>query len=298
VIETALLLFVYNRPGHTVRTVSALADNKGASSTRLIIFSDGPRGDWDVGQVQAVRKVCQNVQGFKAVEVVERGKNLGLATSIRRGVSEALREVEAVGVVEDDLVTSPFFLNYLFGALTVYQDDARLMSVSAYVPPRLMMPRPRSFSQDVWLGLRNLSFGWGVWKDRWDSVQWDLAEEEGFMDRPDLQEGFAAGGRDLPVMMTRQLCHQTDSWAIHFSYAHYRQQKFSLLPADTYVKPIGYDGSGVHCRPSPVGMLSSLRHAHPAPELPEVPEVNAAMLKASKRYFDRQFRAARLLCRV
>jgi len=297
-MQTALLLFVYNRPRHTARTLRALAGNLGASSTRLMIFSDGPGDERDESLVQEVRVLCKKVKGFGSVEMVEREKNLGLATSIRHGVSEALADVDAVAVMEDDLITSPFFLNYSFGALSAYEGDSRLLSVSAFVPPRILMPRPRDFRGDVWLSKRNLSFGWGVWKDRWESVNWDQAEEETFVDRPELHEGFSQGGADLPVMMKKQLRGETDSWAIHFSYAHFRQAKYSLLPRESYVRPIGFDGSGVHCRPSPLGLLSNVRQAKKDPDFPKQLQIDTEMQESFRKYFDRQFRFAQLLGRV
>lgn len=291
-------LFTYNRPGHTRRTLEALARNRGADRTRLVIFSDGPASATEEEAVSRVRAVCRQASGFAGVELVERENNLGLAASIRTGVMEVLDREEAVVVLEDDLLTHPAFLSYLHTALDRYKEDSRLLSVSAFVPPRILMPRPSGFSEAVWLSLRNLSFGWGVWRDRWRSVNWNQAVEDGFVDRPDLQAGFRAGGADLPRMMQKQLQGETDSWAIHFSYAHFRQQRYSLMPADSYVKPIGYDGSGVHCRPSPLAWLSTTRHAREHPDFPPDLQPHSGMQAAFRRYMDRQYRAARLLGRV
>jgi hypothetical protein len=293
-----LLLFVYNRPRHTARTLRALAANVGASATRLIIFSDGSGGETDIEKVGQVREVCRQAAGFASVDLVEREGNLGVADSVVRGVSEALSGADAVVVMEDDLIASPHFLTFMIGALHAYQDDPRLLSVSAFVPPRFLMPRPRSFQEDVWLSRRNLSFGWGVWKDRWASVDWPPAGELELLRDEKLREAFARGGRDLPLMLEKQLRGETDSWAIHFSYAHFRQQKVSLLPRDTYIRPIGMDGSGVHCRISPMGLLSSLRHAKPHPGFPQQLEPHEGMQTAFQKAFDRQTAVARLLGRV
>ena len=40
-----VILFVYNRPIHTQKTLEALAANRLATSTDLIIFSDGNKGE-------------------------------------------------------------------------------------------------------------------------------------------------------------------------------------------------------------------------------------------------------------
>ena len=112
------------------------------------------------------------------------------------------------------------------------------------------------------------------------------------------QEGFEAGGADLPYMLEKQLRGETDSWAIYLSYEHFRQQRFSVLPRDSYVKPIGLDGSGVHCRPSPLALLSTTRHAVVEPSFPQGLEVDGDMQRRFRKYYNRQFRAARILGRI
>jgi hypothetical protein len=286
-MRTAVVLFVYNRPRHLSRTLAALTANHGIEHVDLRVFSDGPRTEADVREVQEVRRICRGLSGFLSVKVTEREENLGLARSIRTGVTDALADRDAVVVLEDDLITHPSFLRYLTGALEAYREDERVMSVSAYMPPRILMPR--SLETDVWLSVRNLSYGWGIWKDRWESVNWEL---------PCEVKGFEAGGADLPYMLEKQQRGETDSWAIGLSYAHFREQRFSVLPRDSYVKPIGLDGSGVHCRPSPLAWLSTTRHAVPDPEFPERLEVDEAMQNRFRTYYDWQFRVAQVLGRV
>ena len=46
-----IALFVYNRAWHTLQTVEALLENELASSSKLFVFSDGPKGDQDAPAV-------------------------------------------------------------------------------------------------------------------------------------------------------------------------------------------------------------------------------------------------------
>ena len=297
-MQTAVVLFVYNRPRHTARTVKALEKNLGATDVDLWVFSDGPRTEKDVQRTQYVRSLVQSCNGFRSVNLVERDKNFGLSASIRAGVAEVLQQVDAVTVLEDDLLTSPFFLKYMHNALDTYAEDERVLSVSAFMPPRILMPRAAG-GEDVWLSLRNLSYGWGVWKDRWDSVDWEQVEGESSIEKTsEAMNAFAKGGADLPVMMDKQLRGETDSWAIFFSYAHFCQGRYSILPRNSYVKPIGLDGSGVHCRPSPLGILSTTRYAVSEPVFPEHLEVDEDMQRRFRKYYDWQYRMAKRFGRV
>ena len=125
-------MFTYNRPHHTFKTVEALKNNFLASESRLFIFSDGPKNNNSVLGVEKVRTYLKKIDGFKSIKIIERKKNLGLATSIIEGVTKIINEFGKIIVIEDDLVTSPFFLNYMNDALTIYKNDDQ---VAGYLYP-------------------------------------------------------------------------------------------------------------------------------------------------------------------
>jgi len=87
-----LVLFAFNRPDHVRRTLAALSDNSLADQTDLFVFCDGARSDEEQAMVEEVRRVCKAAKGFRSVQVSERETNLGLAASIRLGVTEVLEQ--------------------------------------------------------------------------------------------------------------------------------------------------------------------------------------------------------------
>lgn len=290
-----ILLFVYNRPAHLRRTLKALAKNHDAEASDLTIFSDGARNADDAKKVQVVRETCRQVQGFAKVTLIEREKNIGLSKNILQGVTRGLEKAGKVIVLEDDLITHPAFLRYMNGALDAYEMAPNILSVSAYLPPRWRMPRAKSSGKDVWLFPRNLSFGWGIWAEKWAGVDWEQAAKDRFQDRRDLQAGFARGGADLPAMLIDQMEGRLDSWAVRFSYAHYRSDRYSVMPAETYIKPIGFDGSGIHCRPNPLRWLETTKYAVENPSFPEKVDTDQDLTRALRKSFDRQHQLAKRL---
>ncbi len=58
--------------------------------------------------------------------------NKGLACSVIEGVSETLKLYEGVIVLEDDLIYSPYFLNYMSESLFKYERNLRVGSISGY----------------------------------------------------------------------------------------------------------------------------------------------------------------------
>src|SRR6186713_3157153 len=130
-MSSPIALFVYNRPDHTRQTVESLQKNVLASESDLYIFSDGPKTN-SVASVEATRAYLKTVHGFKSVTIHESEVNKGLAASIIYGVTKVLQTHETIIVVEDDLVTSPYFLSFLNQGLKLYANDAAVASVCAF----------------------------------------------------------------------------------------------------------------------------------------------------------------------
>ena len=145
---TPIILFVYNRPEHTRQTVEYLSKNKLAESSKLFIFSDGPKNDKDKQKVFEVRKYLKRIKGFKEIRIIEREKNLGLANSVISGVSQIFQSFEKVIVLEDDIISSPSFLKFMNDALDFYKADEKIFSVSGYPYPVKISD---SYSKDIFI---------------------------------------------------------------------------------------------------------------------------------------------------
>jgi hypothetical protein len=239
-----IVLFIYDRPEHTRRTLEALAANEGAGASDLFVYSDGPKTPDRADSVRAVREYLKSVTGFASVTVVEREQNLGLANSVIAGVTEALERSPSVVVMEDDLLTASDFLPFVNAALDTYEHRPDVFSVTGYNYP---FELPPDYPADAYLSYRGSSWGWGTWRDRWSQVDWSVADYDEFVRDPRAQELFRRGGDDLPGMLESQMTGRLDSWSIRFDYAHYKHGAFCLHPVVSRVQNIGFDGSGVHC---------------------------------------------------
>ena len=117
-----IVLFTYNRPVHTRQTIDALLKNEYASESDLIIFSDAPKNDAAEDGVRQTRAYLRGITGFRSINLIERAENMGLAANIIDGVTQVVNEYGQIIVLEDDLLTSPFFLKYMNEALSMYED--------------------------------------------------------------------------------------------------------------------------------------------------------------------------------
>jgi len=251
-----IALFAYNRPHHLRRTVERLQKNTLADQSDLHIFSDGAKNRDSSKAVEEVRRFIHTIDGFASVTIVERSRNFGLAASIIDGISQLCERCAEAIAVEDDLLTSPDFLRFMNAALNRYRFDSQVFSIGAI---NFAVDVPRDYSWDAFFSYRSCSIGWATWQDRWQKVDWQVKDYREFRsDRKRLGK-FRRGGGDLPRMLAKQMAGHLDSWAIRWAYAHTMHDAVALMPAESRVYHIGYDGSGTNCRnlPLPQGPLAS-----------------------------------------
>ena len=236
-----IILFVYNRPEHTRRTIEALAKNEGAQESELIIYSDAPRDASAQSSVDEVRTYICRITGFNKVTIVERPQNLGLAQSIVLGVTETVNACDRVIVLEDDLVTSPHFLSYMNESLEMYENDQNVASIHGYIYP-IKRTLPETFfirGADCW--------GWATWKRAWNSFNNDGRNLLHELEERKLTKEFNFNGTyDYTGMLRNQIAGKNNSWAIRWYASAFLKEMLTLYPGRSLVQNIGHDKTGIH----------------------------------------------------
>lgn len=245
-----ILLTVYNRPEHTRETIEALKVNTLASQSILYICSDGAKGTGDVEDVKKVREYIHTITGFKEVHIIEREKNFGLAQNILKGSTEILNKYGKIIMIEDDIVTSPYFLKYMNDGLDKYRNDPKVGSISGFNFPNKTMKIPEIYKQDIFFSVRPSSWGWATWKDKWNQVDWEVKDFDKFINNPQEQKEFNKGGEDLTGMLIAQKEGKINSWAVRWSYNFYKKNWLSVYPVLSFVDNHGHDNSGRHTKAS------------------------------------------------
>lgn len=237
-----VILFAYNRPQHLERTLQALKDNELSDQTEVTVFSDGPKNDEAKQKVAEVRALVRGFQGFKALYLVERESNLGLAKNVIGGVTEALAKSSSVIVLEDDMITSPVFLRYMNEGLTRYESDERVISIHGYLSPFKKKFDTAFFLKgaDCW--------GWATWARGWALMETDgAALLKQFDTHAKRREFNLEGSYDYISMLKDQILGRNNSWAIRWHASAFLKEKLTLYPPRSLVQNIGMDGSGTHC---------------------------------------------------
>lgn len=234
-----IAFFAYKRPEHTLRSLQSLAQNEGADRSQLFIFCDGAKSDLDQASVAQVRAVVRQQQWCGEVHILERDQNWGLANSIIAGVTELCDRFGQVIVLEDDLVLSPQFLNYMNDALNYYRHQPRVMHISGY-----MWPLPMALPETLFLG-NAACWGWATWQRAWQQFHPDADHLFEQIKTQQLQTEFSfAEARPYWKLLRRQKRGKVDSWAIRWYASVFLQRGLSLYPGRSLVCNIGHDGTG------------------------------------------------------
>ena len=236
-----IVLFTYKRLSQTRRTVETLQANVLAKNSELFIYSDGTKSDNDHAEVQEVREYLKSVDGFKKITISEQKTNKGLAKSIVEGVTEVAKKYGKVIVLEDDIVTSPWFLKFMNDALDYYENEPSVMHISGYMFP-YKGQLPSTFFFNV-----PLCWGWGTWDRAWSNYNDNPDDFISFLDKNQLWKNFNKfGGKYLERQLRKNQSGKMNTWFIYWHATVFRQKGFCLYPGKTLVDNIGFDKSGQH----------------------------------------------------
>ena len=240
-----IVLFCYNRPNHVKQTLEALCNNILSDETSLYIYCDGYKADATEEQkskVDEVRSIVRSKQWCKEVNIIVSEYNRGLAVSIIDGVSQIVNKHGKVIVLEDDIVTSPFFLRYMNDALNLYESCDKVMHISGYMYPHKMKLPTTFFCQ------LPLCWGWATWKRAWDKFNDDAKKWYDYFDSNELWDKFNVfGGHLLQQQLEDNVTGKLKTWFIKWHSSVVFNDGLALFPNISLVNNIGMDNSGEHC---------------------------------------------------
>lgn len=240
-----IVLFVYNRPWHTKQTIEALLNNRSSSSSQLFVFSDGPKNGQSAHKVQEVRNYLKTVKEFKNIQIIERDENWGLADNIIEGVTSVVNEYGKVIVLEDDIVTSPFFLQFMNEALDFYQNEQRIWHISGWNYPVSTKGLPDTF---LWRVMN--CWGWATWADRWQHYEKNPEKLVKTFSKEDIDRFNLDGFHNFWEQVEANMEGSLNTWAIFWYATIFVNGGLCCHPSLSLVENIGHDGSGSNCAKS------------------------------------------------
>ena len=223
-----------------------------ASKSELIIYSDSAKNKNDLEKVVKVREYIEKIDGFKKIIIRKTKENIGLANSIINGVTKVVNEYGKIIVLEDDLVTSRFFLRFMNEALEAYKDEPRVASIHGYIYPIKNLPETFFIKgADCW--------GWATWNNKWSIFESDGKKLLDNLRKKNLEREINFNDvYNYKEMLKDQIKGKNDSWAIRWYASAFLKDMLTLYPGQSYVQNRGFDNEGTHTKTKTVLFKTNL----------------------------------------
>lgn len=243
-----IILFVYNRPEHTLKTLKALKACNLADESELYIYADGPKENADIltlEQINKTRKVIRSDRWCKKVVVKESETNKGLASSIIHATSEIVNAYGWVITIEDDVLVTKSFLQFMNEGLRRFRNHPKVFMISGYF---LAVHKIEANHESFFLPLAT-SQAWGTWKRAWDQFDTKATGYEKLKTSDSLRKKFDLDDsyEFTKMLITQMESQKIDSWAIRFYWSMFKNNGVNLFPDRSLIKNIGWDNTGTHC---------------------------------------------------
>ncbi|MFM2482033.1 sugar transferase [Celerinatantimonas sp. YJH-8] len=277
-----VVLFVYNRLEHTKKTINSLLNNKLALYTDLYIYSDGPKNNKDEKKILDLRNYISTIDGFASVSIIHSLKNKGLAQSIIEGVSNIIEKYGKVIVLEDDMITSPYFLNFMNNALVFYEFEDKVWHISGWNYPINLPVEDDAF---FWKVMN--CWGWATWADRW---KYFTKNPEFLINEwsDDKKKEFDLDGSGIFWnQVVANYNQEINTWAIFWYASIFVNNGLCLNPTQSYVYNIGLDGTGTNCGKEYSNGNDLLCEIN-SPRLPINTVENSVAVEEIKKFFRKQ----------
>lgn len=237
-----ILLFTYNRIVHTKKVIESLQKNYEANYSDLIIYSDGYKNNEEKFQINELRNYLQTIKGFNTVTIIHREKNYGLAKNIITGINEVINKYDKVIVMEDDIVVSNQYLNYMNSALDYYEKNEAVWHICGW-----SYPISNEFLGDTYFSRVMNCWGWATWKDRWKSFRKEPERIIKNWTKEKIKEFDLNGSGIFWSQVDANIKSKLDTWAIFWYASIFENGGLCLYPTISYVENIGHDGTGTNC---------------------------------------------------
>lgn len=238
-----VVVYTYTRLEHLKKTISALKANHLAPQSDIFVVSDAAKNPAAETQVKNIRDFVDSIDGFNSVNKVYRDRNLGAFHSIRLAENAILSDYGRVISLEDDIITSKNFLDYINAGLEYYKDCDQVLTVAGYCHP---ISVPDVYEFDSWISPWHCPWGYGTWKNKYNKIDLDSNPLDVITKNRNLLLAFKKSGDfilDTLELDKRGIISAADA---RICAQMFVSALCTIMPTKSKVSNIGNDGSGVH----------------------------------------------------
>jgi hypothetical protein len=255
-LQTAVALFIFNRPDATERVFQEIAR---AQPRQLFIIADGPRRDRE-GEAElcaATRALVEQIDWDCAVTRNYADANLGCRERVASGITWLFTQVEEAIILEDDCVPQPSFFPFCEELLARYRNDERVMMISGTNPVAGEVQPGHSY----FFTLPSICWGWATWRRAWQ--HYDLT----MRNWPELREttwlldlwGSQQAADYWQKRLDREIAWRDNAafqptWDYQWFYSCWSRNSLAICPSGNLVSNIGFGETATHTKTNLAGI--------------------------------------------
>lgn len=251
-----VLFLIFNRKEIAIKAFDCIRDY---APQKLYIAADGPRAE-----KENEYKICEDIRN-SILDLIDwecevhklfREKNLGCAQAVYEGITWFFEHEEYGIIIEDDIVLSQDFFKVCEVLLPYYQDNSKVMMISAHNPAMKSTSSNRytfSYCYRIW--------GWATWRRAWalmdmqmegwpSSNKWRLLKNYGFFHG--LIRWFWYWNN------TYNNIEKCTTWATRWYFSCFNNGGLSLCTKVNLMRNIGTTG-GAHYSTDDIDIYEDLR---------------------------------------
>lgn len=235
-VRAPLAVFAYNRLNLLKQTINDLKNNYGAIHSDLTVFIDGPRTKTDTVIHKEIINYTATIEGFRTIQCHSHDQNLGLKKSILFGVNYMLERHDRLIVLEDDLRTGPYFLEYMNDALELYKDEPQVCQISGYSYVEEYLAG--RFSDSTYFLKGGDCLAWGTWRRAWRFYNDDSNDlHNKILKHRSLKDFDRNGSYPFSQALSSNVNSQR-SWAINWLASTYLLDMLTLHPVKSLARHV------------------------------------------------------------
>ena len=237
-----IAIFTYTRLEALKKTIKFLKKNKIAKFSEIYIFSDCYKNKIDQPYVNSVRKYLKSIKGFKKINLILRKENYGLAKNITKGINTIIKKRKKIIVLEDDIIVSSNFLEYMNDALIRYENDKKIWHINSW---NYEISAP-DVEYNTFFTRHMNCWGWATWENRWKYFKKEPNKIIKKFDKESIFKFNIENNLNYYSQLKRNKEGKINTWAI-FWYANiFLQNGLCLSPIKTLSRNIGFDDHAEH----------------------------------------------------
>ena len=249
-----ILITVYDRLDKLKDCINSLLKNELSKHTIVYISSDNYSKTSDQIKVNSVREYINSIKGFKKVVKVFHEKNLGGSLGAELSRKIIFENHDKYIFLEDDIVVSPLFLDFMNTGLEFYKNDTNIFSICGF-SPYIFSNNYNQYQSELFKSNRWNAWGFGFWKEKYESSE-DFRKSESFFNELEKDLKCKTFKKKINLLSKEYFPHllyslkkrKLPEYDFLIGYYCVRNELFNIYFSKTHTINTGNDGSGLRAK--------------------------------------------------